>query len=171
MASPTAKARLVNLVIHSPCSEEISSQCLGSLVNQVNDDERKGVGQAPGNLMFIASNIGSRIFPSESTGNWGRRIKPKHKSEFLTHKEICCIFTRVQKHEIHEPSIHEPDLSVSAEEIGNVSKQRHIRYAIIQNESSMKSSIHLEPDFLMNSEIYRNTKIENIENAINILQN
>ena len=28
--------------------------------------------------------------------------------------------------------------------------------------SSMNAAIHLRPDFLMNSEIYKNTKIENI---------
>ena len=39
--SSTAKARPVNLVMHSLCSEEISSRSLGSLVNPVNDDERK----------------------------------------------------------------------------------------------------------------------------------
>ena len=47
--SPTVKARPINLMMHSPFSEEISSRSLGSLVNPGNDDERKGVGQAPGN--------------------------------------------------------------------------------------------------------------------------
>ena len=36
---------------------------------------------------------------------------------------------------------------------------------------SMKAAIHLGPDFLMNSEIYKNTKFENIENVFNITQN
>ena len=34
--------------------------------------------------------------------------------------------------------------------------------------SSMKADIHLVPDFLMNSEIYKNTRFENIENVFNI---
>ena len=63
--SPTAKARPVDLVMHSPCNEDISSSSLGCLVNLVNDDERKRVGQAPGNWM-LRLKIGSRIFPSES---------------------------------------------------------------------------------------------------------
>ena len=50
--SPTAKARPVNMVMHSQCKEEISSPSLGSLVNPGNDDERKRVGQAPGNWML-----------------------------------------------------------------------------------------------------------------------
>ena len=39
--SPTAKARPINLVMHSPCKEEISSQSSGSLVNPENDDEKR----------------------------------------------------------------------------------------------------------------------------------
>ena len=38
-----------NLVMHSQCKEEVSSQSSGSLVNPVNDDERKIVGLASGN--------------------------------------------------------------------------------------------------------------------------
>ena len=37
--------------------------------------------------------------------------------------------------------------------------------------SSMKAAIHLGPDFLKNSEIYKNTRFENIENVFNITQN
>ena len=55
--SPTAKSRPVNLVMHSPCSEEITSRSLGSLVNRWNDDERKGVGQARGNWMLPDSKL------------------------------------------------------------------------------------------------------------------
>ena len=36
--------------------------------------------------------------------------------------------------------------------------------------SSMLAAIHLGPDFLMNSEIYKNTRFENIENVFNITQ-
>ena len=40
------------------------------------------------------------------------------------HQEACagCIKNRVSEHEIHEPSIHDQDLSVPAEEVGNVCK-------------------------------------------------
>ena len=47
--STTAKARPVNLVMHSQCTEEHSSSSFGSRVNPGNDDERKRIGQAPGN--------------------------------------------------------------------------------------------------------------------------
>ena len=53
--SPKAKARPVYLVMRSQCKEEIASPSLGSLVNLVNDDERKRVGQAPGNWMLCDS--------------------------------------------------------------------------------------------------------------------
>ena len=36
--------------------------------------------------------------------------------------------------------------------------------------SSMKAAIHLRPDFTMNSEIYKNTRFENIVNVFNITQ-
>ena len=38
------------------------------------------------------------------------------------------------KHGIHEPSIYEQDLSVFAEEIGNVSKRRNILNGNIRNK-------------------------------------
>ena len=55
--SPTAKARPVNLVMHSPCDEDISSPSLGSLVNPENYDGRKRVGQAPRNWMLGDSKL------------------------------------------------------------------------------------------------------------------
>ena len=47
--SPTAKAKPVNLVMRSQYKGETSSSSLGSRVNLENDDERKRIGQAPGN--------------------------------------------------------------------------------------------------------------------------
>ena len=47
--SPTAKARPANLVMRSQYKEETSSSSLRSRVNPEDDDERKRVGQAPGN--------------------------------------------------------------------------------------------------------------------------
>ena len=46
--SPMAKARPTNLVMHRKCKEEVSSQSSGSLVNPVNDDERKRIGLVSG---------------------------------------------------------------------------------------------------------------------------
>ena len=37
--------------------------------------------------------------------------------------------------------------------------------------SSMIAAIHLWPNYVSNSEIYKNTKFENIENVFNITQN
>ena len=55
--SPTAKARPINLVARQQESEVISSRSFRSLVNPVNDDERKRVGQAPGNWRLPDSKL------------------------------------------------------------------------------------------------------------------
>ena len=77
--------------------------------------------------------------------------------------------TRTSEHGIQEPSTHEQDFSLFAEEVRNVSKRRHILNASIQNKcidmgifmsSSTKAAIHLGPNYLANSEIYKNTKFE-----------
>ena len=47
--SPVAKARPTNLVMHSQCQEDVSPHRSGSLVNPVNDDNRKWVGLTSGN--------------------------------------------------------------------------------------------------------------------------
>ena len=55
--SPVAKARPTNLVMHGQCKGDVSPQRSGSLVNPENDD-RKRVGQAPGNWWHSSSNFG-----------------------------------------------------------------------------------------------------------------
>ena len=55
--SPTAKARPIFLVVVSQGKEAISSQSSGSLVNPVNDDERKRAGLASGNCGSFDSNF------------------------------------------------------------------------------------------------------------------
>ena len=55
--SPTAQARPINLVMYSQCKEEISSQSSGSLVNPVNDDDRRSAGAASGNCGGVDSNF------------------------------------------------------------------------------------------------------------------
>ena len=65
------------------------------------------------------------------------------------------------------------------EELGKVCTQCYVLSGILQNQcidmgmfmaSSMKAAIHLGQDFLKNSEIYKNTRFENIENVSNIIQ-
>ena len=113
--SPTARARPVNLVMHSPCNEEISSPSLGSLVKPGNDDERKGSDKHQ-ETGCSATQIGSRKLPSKTTREGSSSHQEtgaegsspnKEWREPLRHKETCCILTRVQKHGTHEPSIHE----------------------------------------------------------------
>ena len=86
--SPTAQARPVNLVMHGPCNEVFSSPSLGSLVNPWSDDERKGVGQAPGNWMLGDSKfeVGySQVSRQEkvlqATGKLGQKDQSQTKSD------------------------------------------------------------------------------------------
>ena len=55
--SPVAKARPTNLVMHSQCTEEVSPQSWGSLVNLEKDDQRKRVCLAAGNWRHSDSNF------------------------------------------------------------------------------------------------------------------
>ena len=161
------------LVVRDPRSEEISSQSLGSLVNPENTDERKEVEIAAGNSMRSASR--SEIgYPQESrqenvpmaAGKAGGRINSKHtvmRENIVTpiaQGDLCLLRQ-------HQNS----DLSVFAKEIGNVSKRRNILNANIQNKcidmgkfmsSSMKAAIHLVPNYLANSKIYKYRKCEEI---------
>ena len=85
---------------------------------------------------------------------------------------------RVQEHGIHKPSIHEQDLSVSAEEIGKANDATFSMQAYKTNvlicglfmSSPMKAAIHLGPNYLSNSEICKNTKFEGTESVFNITQ-
>ena len=88
-----------------------------------------------------------------------------------TRRLVGCVKTRVSEHEIHEPSIHDQDLSVPAEEVGNVSKRLNFLDASIQNKCiDMEPPSILRPNYLSNSEIYKNTKFEEIESLFNITQ-
>ena len=92
-------------------------------------------------------------------------------------KETCCVNTRIEKHGIHEPSMHEQDFSVSAKRLGmsasdgTFSMQAYKTNVLILGmfmSSSMQAAIHLGPNYLANSEIYKNTKFEEIESVFNI---
>ena len=85
----------------------------------------------------------SRIFSSESTTSIQETARDSKKSNrkwwdkiFWLHKlkETCCDITRIEKHSIHEPSIHEQDLSFFAEEVRNVLTWRNILKTSIQNK-------------------------------------
>ena len=101
--SPKAKARPVNLVMRSQSKEETSSSSLGSRVNPVNDDERKRVGQAPGNWMlgdsksevenFQVSRQEKVLHADKKLGQKGRtQIKSEEHPPGT--KKTCCMLTR-----------------------------------------------------------------------------
>ena len=53
-----------------------------------------------------------------------------------------CVNTRTSEHWIHEPSIHEQDLSVPAKEVGNVSMQLNFLDASTQNKCIDMENVH-----------------------------
>ena len=84
--SPVAKARPTNLVMRSQCKEDVSQRS-GSLVNPVNDDERKRVGIASGNWGHSGSNFEiensqvnrQEIFLSGRKETWAERLNPTER--------------------------------------------------------------------------------------------
>ena len=68
-------------------------------------------------------------------------------------------------------------MSMHTEETGKNFNKRYLFSGFFQilawgmfMVSSMTAAIHLEPDFSKKSEIYKNTRVENIENVFNITQ-
>ena len=178
--SPTAKAKpCLVLREREHMSEDISSQSLGSRVNLENADERKEVVEQPGNwcspTQIQNSDILKRVDKGillKQAGNWCWRIKNQTErderkySDSKISRKLCSSITRTEKHGIHEPSLHEQDLSVFAEEIGNVCKQRNILNGRIQNKCIDMEHVYDFVDasrhsswaefFKSNSEIYKN---------------
>ena len=98
----------------------------------------------------------------------GNSLQTASKSEII-----------VSKHEIHEPSTHDLDLSVLTKDFGNYSKLLNFFNESIKNKcvnmgifmsSSMKAAIHLGPNCLANLEVYKNTNFEENISLFNITQ-
>ena len=72
--------------------------------------------------------------------NWCCRIKKKTESDERTYpnstssRKLATSSPKLKKHGMHEPSIHEHDLSVFADEVVNVCNQRNILNGSIQNK-------------------------------------
>ena len=117
----------------------------------------------------------------QSQGNLGRETKPEQKVKrilltqgnlmqyhqkwrnmrFSDHLFLGKIFQCLQK-KLERSAI---DATFSLESYKTNVLPRRMLMA-----SSMKAAIHLRPDFTMNSEIYKNTRFENIVNVFNITQ-
>ena len=86
---------------------------------------------------------------------------------------------RISKHEVHEPSAHDQDLTFLTKEFGNYRRIPNILIGSIEDtcvdmrmfmSSSMKAAIHLGPNFLVNLEVYKKKNLEEIQSLINITQ-
>ena len=116
---------------------------MGSLVNPGNDDERKRVGQAPGNWMLGDSKSeveNSQVSRQEKVLQATQKLEQKDQAQIKSEenppgtRKTCFMLTRVQKHGIHKPSMHGSDLSKFGEEIRNVCNQRNILNGRMQNQ-------------------------------------
>ena len=70
--------------MHSQCEEEISSQSSGSLVNLVNDDDRRRAGLASGNRGSFDSNfeVGcSQVSRQEKVILASRKVEQKNQTQ------------------------------------------------------------------------------------------
>ena len=181
--SPTAKARLVNLVMRSQYKEETSSSSLGSRVNPENDDETKRVGQAP--RKWELGNSKSEVAKSRVSGQekmkaatkQGQKNQTEIKSEENTpgsrklaasHQisetwNTQAIDTRTRYFKIWRRRM----LAINATFSMDAYEANVLTWRLFWT-SSMKADIDLGPDVLTNSEIYKNTKFENIWNVFNI---
>ena len=186
--SPMAKARPTNLVMHSQCKEEVSSQSSESLVNPGEWRRKKKSWLSLRKLVDNPTQTSKLDIPKwidkrrlhQPTGNLGRKTKPEQKvmKTSSSTKETCCIITRIWRtwnsriidawrkifqwlHKKLGRSAVDETFSIEAYETNVLTWWMFMA-------SSMKAAIHLGPDFLMNSESYKNTRLENIENVFNI---
>ena len=175
-----------------PRSEEISSRSLGSLVNLGNTDERKEVEIASRKLVRPDSSsevgysqmsrqenvpIASRKLVREgqlqtnsdereqshsnSTRKFAASSPELRNTEYTNHQYMTKIFHFLQK-----------KLGVTAgySTFSIEAYKTNVLMCGMFMTSSMKAAIHLGPNYLSNSEIYKNTKFEKIESVFNITQ-
>ena len=186
--SPTAKAKPC-VVLRDARSEEISSQSLGS---RVNADERREVVRASRQLVLPDSNseIGHpQASRHENSSQASRKLglesqnqtesdereysdstssrklagsSPESKNmEYTNHHYMSKIFQCLQK-----------KLRMSATNATcsfDACKTNVLTWRMFPT-SSMKAAIHLGPNFKLNSETYKNMKIEDVEIEFNIVR-
>ena len=139
----TAKAIPVNLVMHSQRKEETSSSSLGSRVNRVNDDERKRIGQAPGNWEHgnWKSEVGNcQVSRQQKVLQAARKLWQKDQTRFKSEenppgtRKLAACTSEFRNMEYTNPSIHGKDLSVLGTEVGIVCNQRNMFNGFVQDQ-------------------------------------
>ena len=184
------------LVARDPKSEEISSHNLVYLVYTENSDERKEVEIAAGNSWRIHFKIRSRVLSSESTGEFSsgcwKQLAGGATSENIPWWES--ILTPIEQGNLcwvrQNQSFRTWDTKTTntlprffnsckrsweCQQATQLSrcKQAYKTHLLVWRmfmSSSMNAAIHLGPNYLTNSEIYKNTKFEETESLFNITQ-
>ena len=171
--------------MRSQYKEETSTQSLGSQVNPVNDDERKRVGQAPGNWMLGDSKSeveNSQVSRQEKVLQAAMKLWQKNQTrieseenpqgtrnlaacspefrnmEYTHHRNMDKIFHLLEKLGIS---------AINATFSMDTYKTNVLTWGLFL-APSIEAATHLGPDFLTNSEIYKNTEFENIWSVFNI---
>ena len=160
----------------SQYKEETSSPRSGSRVNPGND--------APGNWELGNSQSeveNSQVSRQEKVLQAAKKLVQKDqtqiKREPSRHKETCCMLTRVQNMEYTNHRYMGKIFQKSGKKLrmsainATFSMDAYKTMVLIWRlllASSMKAAIHLGPDLLTNSKVYKNTKFENIWSVFNI---
>ena len=152
--------------------------------------EEKKSNQATGapRLKFrsrTSSSESTREFSKSQQETGARELKPNRKwwEKIFSRqelKETCSFITRIEKKTCNTRTIiHEQDISVFAEEVGNVCNQRKIHNGRIQNQCIDMENVYDFVDesrhsswaeFQVEFENYKNTQFEDIESVFNITQ-
>ena len=181
-------------VLHGQRSEDISSRSLGSLVDPVNTDERKEVEIAAGNSWRFTSR--SEVGYSQASGQEnapghpetvGGRSNSKRtvmRNNILTpiaQGDLCFVREHQNFGTWNARTIDTLARSFSAckrscecQPAIQLSRCKHTETSVLIwrmfMTSSMKAAIHVGPNYVSNSEIYKNTKFEDIESVFNITE-
>ena len=177
------------MVLQGQCKEGVSSQGSQSPGNPENENNRKRVSLATGNCGSPISNAevgSSQLYRQEMVNQAARKlgqkdlIRPKSEKDSLSRGKLddavspemenmkFSIYPYVQKifqsmqKKLGRSSFH-ATFTVDSY------KNNMLAWRMFMT-SSMKAAIHLGSDFLGNSEIYKHTKFENIDNVFIIIQ-
>ena len=183
-----AKARPINLVLHSPWSaREISSQNLGYPVNPVNDDKGQGdltrtrkLVQTTQNPEVERSQV-KRQENAQRSDSWKQHNQEEASLSTSTRKLVQAATPRTKfqnmkftNHQFRKKIFHflQKKLGIT-EAYSTFSLVALKTNALIWRlfvASSMKAAIHLGPNCLANLHVYKNTNFEEIQSLFSITQ-
>ena len=187
-SSPVAKARPTNLAMQGQYKEDISPQSSGSRVNQENDDERKGVSSDAGNCGSSNSNFESRNsqgYRQERVILAARKLEQKDPPRAKSEENSSCTkkldassptmeLMRFSNNQFLTTILQCSQRNWDGLQLMLRSQSNHTKQMGWFGNCSLRH--RWKPPFILdwiskkNSEIYRNTRFENIQNVFNVTQ-